>query len=154
MVYGVDLVKEQIRIAAGEPLGFGQEDLHPHGCAIEVRVNAEDPENNFAPAAGTLTRVEFAGGPGVRVDTHVYAGAMVPPFYDSMLAKIIVTGRSRESAISRMERALSETRIEGVKTTLDFCREIMRDEEFRRGGVGVEWLPNYLARRQPVTVPA
>ena len=150
MVYGVDLVKEQIRIASGERLGFTQADLIPHGCAIEVRVNAEDPENNFAPAAGTLGRVEFAGGPGVRVDTHVYAGAVVPPFYDSMLAKIIVTGRTRESAILRMERALSETRIEGVKTTVEFCREILRDEDFHRAGLGVDWLPNYLHRRTPV----
>jgi acetyl-CoA carboxylase biotin carboxylase subunit len=154
MVYGVDLVKEQIRIAAGEPLGFTQDDLHPHGCAIEVRVNAEDPENNFAPAAGTLTRVEFPGGPGVRVDTHVFSGAVVPPFYDSMLAKIIVTGRTRESAILRMERALSETRIEGVKTTVDFCREIMRSEDFHRAGLGVDWLPRYLTARAQQTKEA
>jgi acetyl-CoA carboxylase, biotin carboxylase subunit len=147
VVYGVDLVKEQIRVAAGDTLGFTQEDLHPHGYAIEVRVNAEDPANNFAPAAGTLTSVVFAGGPGIRVDTHVYGGAMVPPFYDSMLAKIIAVGRTRESAILRMERALSETRIEGVKTTVDFCREVMTDPEFRAGGVGVGWLPAYLARR-------
>jgi acetyl-CoA carboxylase biotin carboxylase subunit len=110
-------------------------------------VNAEDPENNFAPAAGTLTRVEFAGGPGVRVDTHVYSGAVVPPFYDSMLAKIIVTGRTRESAILRMERALAETRIEGVKTTVDFCREILRSEDFHRAGLGVDWHPRYLTER-------
>jgi acetyl-CoA carboxylase biotin carboxylase subunit len=147
LIYGVDLVKEQIRIAAGEPLGFAQEDLHPHGHAIEVRVNAEDPENNFAPAAGTLTTVVFPGGPGIRVDTHVYGGAMVPPFYDSMLAKIVAVGRSRESAILRMERALGETRIEGVKTTVEFCREVLADPEFRAGGVGVGWLPAFLARR-------
>jgi acetyl-CoA carboxylase, biotin carboxylase subunit len=147
LVYGVDLVKEQIRVAAGDTLGFTQEDLHPHGHAIEVRVNAEDPDNNFAPAAGVLTNVVFAGGPGIRVDTHVYSGAMVPPFYDSMLAKIVAVGRTRESAILRMERALSETRIEGVKTTVDFCRELMGDPEFRAGGVGIGWLPAYLARR-------
>jgi acetyl-CoA carboxylase biotin carboxylase subunit len=149
MVYGVDLVKEQIRIAAGERLGFTQGDLQPHGCAIEVRVNAEDPDNNFAPAAGTLGRVEFPGGPGVRVDTHVYSGTVVPPFYDSLLAKIIVTGRTRESAIMRMERALAETHIDGVKTTVEFCREIMRDERFGQAGVGVDWLPRYLAARVP-----
>ena len=147
LIYGVDLVKEQIRIAAGEPLGFSQDDLHPHGHAIEVRVNAEDPHNNFAPAAGTLTVVVFPGGPGIRVDTHVYGGAVVPPFYDSMLAKIIAVGRTRESAILRMERALGETRIEGVKTTVEFCAELLRDEEFRRGGIGVGWLPAYLARK-------
>jgi acetyl-CoA carboxylase biotin carboxylase subunit len=88
----------------------------------------------------------------VRVDTHVYSGSVVPPFYDSMLAKIIVTGRTRESAILRMERALSETRIEGVKTTVEFCREIMRDEEFQHAGLGVDWLPRYLAHRVPATV--
>ena len=147
LIYGVDLVKEQIRIAAGESLGFTQDDLHPHGHAIEVRVNAEDPQNNFAPAAGMLTTVVFPGGPGIRVDTHVYGGAMVPPFYDSMLAKICAVGRTRESAILRMERALSETRIEGVKTTVEFCAELMADDEFRRGGIGVGWLPAYLNRR-------
>jgi len=150
VVYGVDLVKEQIRIATGEPLGFTQEDLVPHGVAFEVRVNAEDPENNFAPAAGTLTRVEFPGGPGVRVDTHVYSGAVVPPFYDSLLAKIVVAGRSRESAISRMERALAETRIEGVKTTVEFCRELIRSDAFAAAGMTVDWLPRYLRERQPV----
>ncbi|HTW83081.1 MAG TPA: acetyl-CoA carboxylase biotin carboxylase subunit [Candidatus Sulfotelmatobacter sp.] len=151
LVYGVDLVKEQVRIAAGEPLGFSQDDMHPHGHAIEVRVNAEDPDHNFAPAAGTLTTVVFPGGPGIRVDTHVYGGALVPPFYDSMLAKIVAVGRTRESAILRMERALGETRIEGVKTTVEFCREVLADPEFRAGGIGVGWLPAYLTRRaQPV----
>jgi acetyl-CoA carboxylase biotin carboxylase subunit len=140
MVYGVDLVKEQIRIAAGEPLTVTQAELHPSGHAIEVRVNAEDPEHNFAPAAGTLGRVEFPGGPGVRVDTHVYGGATIPPYYDSMIAKIIAHGATREAAIARMERALSETRIEGVKTTIDFCRDVLRDPAFRAAGVGVEWL--------------
>ncbi len=147
LVYGVDLVKEQIRIAAGEPLGFAQEDLQAHGHAIEVRVNAEDPDTGFAPAAGTLTNVVFPGGPGIRVDTHVYSGAVVPPFYDSMLAKIVAVGRTRESALLRMERALGETRIDGVKTTVDICGEIVSDPEFRAGGVGVAWLPAFLARR-------
>jgi len=150
LIYGVDLVKEQIRIAAGEPLGFSQDDLHPHGHAIEVRVNAEDPNNNFAPAAGTLSTVVFPGGPGIRVDTHVYGGATVPPFYDSMLAKIIAVGRTRESAITRMERALGETRIEGVKTTVEICREILASAEFRAGGIGVAWLPEFLVQRAAV----
>jgi acetyl-CoA carboxylase biotin carboxylase subunit len=147
LIYGVDLVKEQIRIASGETLGFTQDDLHPHGHAIEVRVNAEDPENNFAPAAGTLSTVVFPGGPGIRVDTHVYGGAIVPPFYDSMLAKIVAVGRTRESAILRMERALGETRIEGVKTTVEFSRELLASPEFRAGGIGVGWLPAFLARK-------
>jgi len=140
MVYGVDLVKEQIRVAAGEPLTVTQAELHPSGHAIEVRVNAEDPDHNFAPAAGTLGRVEFPGGPGVRVDTHVYGGATIPPYYDSMIAKIIAHGATRDAAIARMERALSETRIEGVKTTIDFCRDVLRDPAFRAAGIGVEWL--------------
>jgi acetyl-CoA carboxylase biotin carboxylase subunit len=148
MVYDIDLVKEQIRVAAGEPLSFTQDDLHPTGHAIEVRVNAEDPDNNFAPAAGTLTRVEFPGGLGIRVDSHIYSGAVIPPYYDSMLAKIIAYGPTRDAAIVRMERALSETRIDGVKTTVDFCREVLRDDDFRRAGVGVEFLKNtFIPRR-------
>jgi acetyl-CoA carboxylase biotin carboxylase subunit len=148
MVYGVDIVKEQIRVAAGERLGFVQSDLHPVGHAIEVRVNAEDADNNFAPAAGTLTRVEFPGGPGVRVDTHMFPGAAIPPYYDSMIAKIVAHGRTRDAAIARMERALAETRIEGVKTTVDFARDVLRDPEFRAAGVSVEWLKNdFMPRR-------
>ena len=157
MVYGVDLVKEQIRIAAGESLNFTQDDLHPVGHAIEVRVNAEDPANNFAPAAGTLTRVEFPGGPGVRVDTHMFSGAQIPPYYDSMIAKIIVQARTRDAAIARMERALAETRIEGVKTTIDFARDVLRDPNFIAGGVGVEYLatsflPNWTAPSETADV--
>ena len=146
MVYGVDLVKEQIRIAAGEPLGFTQDDLQLRGHAIECRINAEDPQNNFAPQAGTLTKVVFPGGPGVRVDTHVYSGAVVPPFYDSMMAKIIAFGASREAAIARMERALRETVIEGVRTTVEFCREILATPEFREGRYDIGFLPRMLAR--------
>ena len=148
LVYGVDLVKEQIRIAAGESLGFTQAELHPVGHAIEVRVNAEDPDNNFAPAAGKLTRVEFPGGPGVRVDTHMFPGADIPPYYDSMIAKIIAHARTRDQAIARMERALAETRIEGVKTTIDFCRDVLRDPEFQAAGIGVDYLEkSFMPRR-------
>ena len=148
MVYGVDIVQEQIRVAAGEALGLRQKELHPVGHAIEVRINAEDPDAGFAPAAGTLNAVEFPGGPGVRVDTHVVAGAVIPPYYDSMIAKIVVHGRTRAGAIARMDRALGETRIEGVKTTIGFCRDVLRSEEFRRGGVRVEWLKaDYMPRR-------
>jgi acetyl-CoA carboxylase biotin carboxylase subunit len=148
MVYGVDIVQEQIRIAAGEPLGFRQKELHPVGHAIEVRVNAEDPDTGFSPAAGTLTELAFPGGPGIRVDTHMYPGAVIPPYYDSMIAKIVAHGRTRPAAIARMERALAETRIEGVKTTVDFCLGVLRDDDFRRGGVRVEWLKNdFMPRR-------
>jgi acetyl-CoA carboxylase biotin carboxylase subunit len=147
LIYGVDLVKEQIRVAAGESLGFAQDDLSPHGFAIECRINAEDPANNFAPSAGTLVDVEFPGGPGVRVDTHIVAGSQIPPYYDSLLAKIVAVGRTRANAIARMERALAETRIEGVPTTIEICRELLRSEAFRAGGVDVEFLPSRVRER-------
>ena len=145
MVYGVDLVAEQIRVAGGEPLSFTASDLTPKAHAIEVRINAEDASNNFAPAAGILSRVVFPGGPGVRVDSHVAAGDTVPPYYDSMIAKIIVWGATREDAIIRMQRALAETEIEGVKTTIEICREILADPVFARGGVAIDYLHRPLA---------
>ena len=144
MVYSVDLVKEQIRIAAGEPLGYTQKDLQLRGHAIECRINAEDPRNNFSPQAGTLSKVVFPGGPGIRVDTHVYSGAMVPPYYDSMLAKVIAFGASREAAIARMERALRETVIEGVNTTIAQCLEILATPRFREGRYDIGFLPALL----------
>ncbi|HXP94221.1 MAG TPA: acetyl-CoA carboxylase biotin carboxylase subunit [Candidatus Binatia bacterium] len=151
LIYGVDLVKEQIRIAAGEHLGFAQDDMSPHGYAIECRINAEDPANGFAPSAGTLVDVEFPGGPGVRVDTHIVAGSQIPPYYDSLLAKVVAVGRTRANAIARMERALSETRIEGVPTTIEICRDVLRSEAFRAGGVDVEFLPSrFIAARAVV----
>ena len=145
MVYGVDLVKEQIRVAAGERLGYTQSDLSSRGHAIECRINAEDPTNNFAPQAGVLSRVVFPGGPGVRVDTHVYSGAMVPPYYDSMLAKIIAFGDTRDAAIARMERALRETVVDGVNTTIAYCLEILATPEFRSGKYDIGFLPRLLA---------
>ena len=146
MVYSVDLVKEQIRIAAGEPLGYEQKDLQLRGHAIECRINAEDASNGFAPQAGTLSRVVFPGGPGVRVDTHVFSGAMVPPYYDSMIAKIVAFGASREAAIARMERALRETVIEGVSTTIGMCLEILATPQFREGKYDIGFLPNLLTQ--------
>jgi acetyl-CoA carboxylase, biotin carboxylase subunit len=140
LIYGVDLVKEQIRIAWGEPLGFGQSDLSPHGHAIECRINAEDPDRDFAPDAGTVSSVMLPGGPGIRVDTHLYTGLSIPPYYDSLLAKIVAVGRTRASALSRMERALAETRIEGVKTTTEICRRIIADPRFLAGGVAIDFL--------------
>jgi acetyl/propionyl-CoA carboxylase alpha subunit len=145
MVYSVDLVKEQIRIAAGEALGYAQHDLQLRGHAIECRINAEDPYNNFAPQAGTLTKVVFPGGPGVRVDTHVFSGAVVPPYYDSMIAKVVAFGASREAAIARMERALRETVIEGVSTTIGYCLEILATPQFREGRYDIGFLPRMLA---------
>jgi acetyl/propionyl-CoA carboxylase alpha subunit len=148
MVYGVDIVQEQIRVAAGEALSVRQKDLHPVGHAIEARINAEDADAGFGPAAGTLTRVEFPGGPGIRVDTNMVSGAVIPPYYDSMIAKIIAHGRTRAAAIARLDRALGETRIDGVKTTIGFCRDVLRDPDFKRGGVRVEWLKDeFMPRR-------
>jgi acetyl-CoA carboxylase biotin carboxylase subunit len=144
MVYNIDLVKEQIRIAAGEKLGYTQSDLQASGHAIECRINAEDPRNNFAPAAGVLSNVVFPGGPGIRVDTHVYSGASVPPFYDSMIAKIVAWGESRDAAIARMERALAETVIEGVNTTIEQCLEILATDKFRGGDYSIDFLPSLM----------
>jgi len=131
---GVDLVKEQIRVAAGLPL------THPDGAelrghAIEFRINAEDPDRNFAPSPGTVHTFHPPGGPGVRLDTHVYAGYRVPPFYDSLIAKLIVSGRDRNEALARARQALDEFVIEGVKTTIPFLRRILDDEAFRAGDV-------------------
>ncbi len=147
MVYGIDLVKEQIRIAAGEALGYDQTDLRATGSAIECRINAEDARNNFAPASGKLTNVVFPGGPGIRVDTHVFSGAVVPPYYDSLLAKIVAAAPTRETAIARMERALRETSIEGVQTTIDQCLEVLGNNRFRAGHYSVEFLADVMQRR-------
>jgi acetyl-CoA carboxylase biotin carboxylase subunit len=145
MAYGIDLVKEQIRIAAGEPLGYVQRDLVARGHAIECRINAEDARNGFAPQAGTVTNVVFPGGPGIRVDTHLYAGASVPPYYDSLLAKAVAYGDTREAAIARMERALRETVVEGVGTTIGLCLEVLASREFRSGHYDIGLLPSMLA---------
>ena len=143
MVYGIDLVREQIRVAAGEPLGFEQHDISPSGHAIECRINAEDASSNFAPQAGTLTGLVFPSGPNVRVDSHMRAGAVIPPYYDSMLAKIVAHGESRAAAIEIMQRALSETVIEGVSTTIGICLELLGTPEFRSGRYDIGFLPAY-----------
>ena len=145
MLYGVDLVKEQIRVAAGEPLSFAQRQLVARGHVIECRINAEDAKQNFAPAAGTLTDVALPGGHGIRVDSHAYTGLAVPPFYDSLLAKVIAHGPTRLEAIDRMIAALSDTRISGVNTTIGICSTIMKDERFREGGVTIDYLPGLVS---------
>jgi acetyl-CoA carboxylase, biotin carboxylase subunit len=144
MVYNIDLVKEQIRIASGEPLGYVQADLASRGHAIECRINAEDPRNDFAPAAGIVSKLVFPGGPGIRVDTHLYAGATIPPYYDSMIAKVIAFAETRDVAIARMERALRETLVEGVNTTIGICLEILGTTAFRRGRYDIEFLPAHV----------
>ncbi|MBC5809289.1 MAG: acetyl-CoA carboxylase biotin carboxylase subunit [Candidatus Eremiobacteraeota bacterium] len=143
MLYGVDLVREQIRVAAGEKLSFSQKDLKARGHAIECRINAEDPSQNFAPAAGTMREVVLPGGYGVRVDSHAYAGLAIPPFYDSLIAKIVAWGETREQALKRMECALRETYIDGVATTAGICLAIVRDERFRAGGVSIDFLNHF-----------
>jgi len=139
MVTGIDLVKEQIRVAAGLPLSFTQQDVHFHGHAIECRVNAEDPVK-FTPSPGTITTFIPAGGPWTRVDTAAYAGAVVPPYYDSLIAKVIVLGHDRDEAIIKMRRALGEMVIEGVSTTIPLHQRILRTAEFQRGAVYTDFL--------------
>ncbi len=125
MVTGIDLIQSQIRCAAGEPLGFAQEDIRLTGHAIEIRINAEDPSRGFAPSPGEITFYSAPGGPGVRVDSHAYSGYTIPPHYDSMIAKLIVHADSREEALVRARRALGEYVIEGVATTLDFASRLL-----------------------------
>jgi acetyl-CoA carboxylase biotin carboxylase subunit len=132
-VSGLDLVKEQIRIAAGEPLGFAQSDLKLRGHAIECRINAEDPDKDFRPSPGRVDYLHFPGGPGVRVDSHIYAGYRIPPMYDSLIAKIITWGHDRPEALSRMRRALGETLIEGISTTIPFQMKVLADRNFIAG---------------------
>jgi acetyl-CoA carboxylase, biotin carboxylase subunit len=138
-LYGVDLVKEQIRVAAGEKLSFPV--LGPmRGHVIEVRINAEDPMRNFQPSPGTIEVFHPPGGPGVRLDTHVYTGYKVPPYYDSMIAKLIVTGNTRTEAIQRMKWALDQFIIQGPTTTISFLGQLMNDPDFVAGAVDTKWL--------------
>lgn len=133
MVTGLDLVKLQIRLAAGEPLPFQQDDVRCHGHAIEARVLAEDAQRDFAPEFGVVREYHPPGGPGIRVDSHLYSGYQPPPYYDSLLAKVIAWGEDRAEAIARLERALRETRIVGPMTTIPFLLTVLADEDFRNG---------------------
>lgn len=143
MVTGIDLVKEQIRIAAGEKLSIRQVEMRGH--AIECRITAEDPRRNFAPNTGTITKLVLPGGPGVRVDTHLYEGYNVPPYYDALLCKLIAHGRDRDEAIARMQRALDEFVLEGVKTTIPLHKRLLAHTSFRRGNFSVAFLARFLA---------
>jgi acetyl-CoA carboxylase biotin carboxylase subunit len=143
MVSGVDLVKEQIRIAAGEPLGYGQEAVHFSGHAIECRITAEDPDT-FVPSPGRVTTFHAPGGLGVRVDSALYSGYSVPPNYDSLVAKLIVHGTSRAEAIARMRRALEEMVVDGIKTTLPLHQRIMNDPQFQSGDYTIHWLERFV----------
>ena len=145
MVTLADIVRNQIRIASGEPLGFTQEDVVIRGHSIECRINAEDPET-FTPSPGTITAFNLPGGPGVRVDTAAYPGYVVPPFYDSMIAKVIVHAGTRELAIARMRRALEEMVVEGIKTTIPLHLKIMDDPNFRAGDFSTKFMEEFLKK--------
>jgi acetyl-CoA carboxylase biotin carboxylase subunit len=140
MVYSRDLLKDQIRVAAGEPLRYEQKDIKLEGHAIECRINAEDWERNFMPNPGHIENVHFPGGPGVRVDTHIYSGYDIPPFYDSLVAKLIAHGKDREEAITRLRRSLDEFVIEGVKTTIPFHRKLIDHDDFKTGNFDTGFL--------------
>ena len=140
MITGVDIVKEQIRVAAGEKLSYEQSDIHITGHAIECRINAENPDRGFAPCPGTVTGLHLPGGKGVRVDSAIYSGYTIPPFYDAMIAKISVWAKSRREAIEKLHSALGEVIIEGVDTNVDFLYELLENEEFRQGKTDIEFL--------------
>ncbi|MDH5300159.1 MAG: acetyl-CoA carboxylase biotin carboxylase subunit [Gammaproteobacteria bacterium] len=143
LITGVDLVKEQIRIASGEKLSYTQDQIKPRGHAIECRINAEDART-FMPSPGRITQYHAPGGPGIRVDSHIYNGYMVPPYYDSMIGKLIAYGDTREIAVARMRTALSEIVIEGIKTNIALHEDIMRDLGFQAGGTNIHYLEKKL----------
>jgi acetyl-CoA carboxylase biotin carboxylase subunit len=145
MTTGIDLVKEQLRVAGGEGLSVAQADIALRGAAMEFRINAEDPEQGFMPSPGEITLLELPGGPGVRFDTAVFPGYKIPPFYDSLIAKLVVWGRDRAEAIARGRRSLAELRVEGIKTTVPLHRELVDDPDFGAGRYHVAWLERRLA---------
>ncbi|MGA7984921.1 MAG: acetyl-CoA carboxylase biotin carboxylase subunit [Burkholderiales bacterium] len=147
MITGIDIVQQQIRIAAGEKLPFRQKDIEIRGHAIECRINAEDPYR-FTPSPGRITSYHAPGGPGIRVDSHVYQGYTVPPNYDSMVGKVIAYGATREQAIRRMRVALSEMVVEGIQTNIPLHRDLLHDIRFLRGGVSIHYLEQKLAQEQ------
>jgi len=149
-IAGIDLIKEQIRIAAGEPLPFRQEDLRIQGWSIEARVTAEDPWT-FAPSPGLITAFHPPGGPGIRIDTAAYAGYQVLPYYDSMIAKLIARGKNREEALSRLQRAVDSFVIEGIQTNLPLLSEILRSPDFREARLSTRFMERFLAERAAVS---
>jgi acetyl-CoA carboxylase biotin carboxylase subunit len=149
MITGVDLIQEQIKVAAGEPLSVAQENIELQGHAIECRINAEDPDRNFAPAAGLLETFRVPGGPWTRVDTHCYPGWQVSPFYDSLIAKLIVWAPDRDRAIDRMLRALSEFEIagRGIKTTIPFHQRLLSHPIFRQGDLSTDFVEKHMTQQ-------
>ena len=144
---GIDIVREQLRIAAGGKLGYTQKDITFHGHAIECRINAEDPET-FAPNPGKITEWHAPGGLGVRVDSEIYSGYKIPPFYDSMIAKLIVSGKTRNGALMRLHRALEEFVIDGIKTTIPLHQKIISQPEYIDGIYNIHWLEEMLTQRK------
>ncbi|HEU4493264.1 MAG TPA: hypothetical protein VFR69_03695, partial [Rubrobacteraceae bacterium] len=143
---GVDLIREQLRVAGGESLSLKQEDVPFEGHAIEFRINAEDPEKDFMPSPGEISFLEVPGGPGVRVDSAIYQGYKIPPFYDSMVGKLIVWALTRDEAINRARRALREYRLEGIKTTIPLHMRLLEDEAFRSGEYHTGYLEELLEK--------
>ena len=150
LVTGIDLVREQLCVARGDRLSVSQGDVVCTGAAVEVRINAEDPERGFFPSPGTIEELELPEGPGIRVDTAAYAGYRIPPFYDSLLAKLICWGRDREEAMARVRHALEGFRVDGIKTTVPFHLELLADEGVRAGEYHVEYLERLVSGKMPV----
>ncbi len=147
MITGLDLIKEQIKVAAGDKLLYKQEDIKISGAAIECRINAEDPDNNFQPCPGKIEALSLPGGPGIRVDTHVYSGYQIPPFYDSMIAKVIAYGTDRNDAINIMRRALEEFLISPIKTTVDFHKKVLDNLSFKKGDFSTDFVEKHFSKK-------
>jgi len=148
-VTGIDLIKQQISIANGDKLQFDQGDIRPTKHAIECRINAEDPSRNFTPSPGTIGLYYAPGGPGVRIDSHAYSGYTIPPYYDSMIGKLICSGQTRKDALERTYRALSEYLIRGIKTTIPLHKAIMADPVFIEGKATTAYMEEFLGRTLP-----
>lgn len=148
MITGVDLVREMLRIADGEPLRFKQEDIKIKGSSIEIRINAEDPSNNFFPNPGLVSEVFYPTGAGIRVDTMLFNGRTIPPFYDSLIAKLIIYDESRPMAVSRMNRALRQLRIEGIKTTIPLFVDLFKDEDIKQGNYHINFLEAWMEKNK------
>jgi acetyl-CoA carboxylase biotin carboxylase subunit len=146
MITGTDLIKEQIRVASGHKLSWKQEDIQFRGHAIECRINAEDPDKNFLPSAGRIDAYIAPGGPGVRIDSHCYPGYSIPPFYDSLVSKLIVWGCDRAEAIQRMQRALDEYAITGIRTTIPFHQKVLSHPAFQSGDVSTDFIEKHMSQ--------
>jgi acetyl-CoA carboxylase, biotin carboxylase subunit len=153
-VTGVDLIAEQIAIAAGAGLRLKQADVRRSGCAMECRVNAEDATGDFRPSPGVVAQARWPSGPGIRVDTHIATGSSVPPFYDSLLAKIIAHAPDRSSTLALLQQAIAATRVTGVATNLSFLAAVLADPQFQAGGIDTGFVARLLERGTPITEPA